>query len=271
MLVLIGCAPSPVEVIAIANEGFLVRSPRCAVLVDALFRATAPYPEFFQQGPSEDLIERITAGRGEFANIDVAFVTHVHGDHFHAETALAFLENHPRALLVGTDAVMEHMAALAGYEAVSDRIVAPAHVVGSCQRVEWGGVKASVCVARHSGSGGIINNIYIVEMDGFRFLHEGDADRDPSTFTTLDLPEEGLDLAFMHDWFVLNAGRAVLTEILEPRAVILMHHRWERAEETRERVEQLPDDLASTLPPVTVFGAELENAVFRLCGRESGG
>jgi hypothetical protein len=105
----------------------------------------------------------------------------------------------------------------------------------------------------------------------FRPLHEGDADRDPSTFATLDLPEEGLDLAFMHDWFVLNAGRGVLTEILEPRAVVLMHHRWERAEETRERVEQLPDDLASTLPPVTVFGAELENAVFRLCGRESGG
>jgi L-ascorbate metabolism protein UlaG (beta-lactamase superfamily) len=262
VVALTGCSAGPIEVTAIANEGFLVRSPQHAVLVDALFRATAPYPKFFQQGPSEGLVQQMIAGEGEFADIEIAFVTHSHGDHFHADTALAFLENHPRALLVGTDAVVDHMAALEGYDAVSDRIVAPARRVGSSQRIEWGGVKASVHVARHSGSGEIINNIYIVEMGRFRFLHEGDADRDPSTFAALDLPEEGLDLAFMHDWFVLNAGRGVLTEILEPRAVVLMHHRWEQAAEARSRLENLPEDVASILPPVTVFGAELETVVF---------
>jgi hypothetical protein len=90
-----------------------------------------------------------------------------------------------------------------------------------------------------------------------------DADRSPATFAGLELPEEGLDLAFLHDWFVLNDGRGVLTEILNPRAVVLMHHRWERAEETRERFKRLPDGVASTLPPVTVFGAEGESVVFK--------
>jgi L-ascorbate metabolism protein UlaG (beta-lactamase superfamily) len=263
VLTLAGCADGPIEVTAIANEGFLIRSRRCAVLVDALFRATAPYPEFFQQGPTDELVQRMIDGDDVFADIDVAFVSHAHGDHFQAETALAFLENHPETLLVGTDGVVELMAVLKGFDAVSDRVVVPTVVGDSCGPIEWGGVKASVCVTRHSGGGEITNNIAIVEMGRFRFLHEGDADRSPATFAGLELPEEGLDLAFLHDWFVLNAGREVLTEILQPRAVVLMHHRWEQADETRERIEQLPDGVASALPPVTVFGAEGESVVFK--------
>jgi L-ascorbate metabolism protein UlaG (beta-lactamase superfamily) len=272
VLTFLGCAGGPIEVTAIANEGFLIRSRRCAVLVDALFRATAPYPEFFQQGPSDELVQLMINGDGVFADIDVAFVSHAHGDHFHAETALAFLENHPETLLVGTDGVVAQMAVTAGFDAVSDRIVVPKVAGGdSCEHIEWGGVKASVCVARHSGGGEIFNNIAIVEMDGFRFLHEGDAERSSTTFASLELPEEGLDLAFLHDWFVLNAGREVLTEIVQPRAVVLMHHRWERAEETRERVNQLPDAVASALPPVTVFGAEGESIVFKTAKGKAAG
>ena len=123
-------------------------------------------------------------------------------------------------------------------------------------------LRSNACFVWHSGGREVANNIYIVEIDGFRFLHEGDADRSPATFPGLELPEGGLDLAFMHDWFVLNDGREVVTDILQPRAVVLMHHRWERAAETRQRLEQLPMEIASTLPPVTVFGAELESATF---------
>ena len=66
----------------------------------------------------------------------------------------------------------------------------------------------------------------------------------------------------MHDWFVFNDGREVVTDILRPKAVVLMHHRWERAAETRQRVERLPTEIASILPPIKVFGAERESASF---------
>jgi len=261
-LVIAGCAAPPVEVTAIANEGFLIRSARRTVMVDALFRATAPYPEFFSQGPSEDLERQMVAGDPPFTQIDIALVTHSDGDHFHAGTAFEFLENHPETLLVGTVDVLEALAALDEYDDIADRVVAPARTHGSCERIEHRAVEIDACFVWHSGGREVANNIYLVEMDGFRFLHEGDADRSPATFSGLELPERGLDLAFMHDWFVLNEGRDILTEILRPRAVVLMHHRWERAAETRQRVEQLPHDIASTLPPITVFGAERESAVF---------
>jgi L-ascorbate metabolism protein UlaG (beta-lactamase superfamily) len=261
LLAIVGCAAPTVEVVAIANEGFLVRSHRRAVLVDALFRATAPYPEFFSQGPSEDLVRQMVTGEGPFNQVDLALVTHSDGDHFHARTAFEFLENHPETLLVGSIDVLEALSAMEGFDAIADRVDAPARTHGSCERIEHSAVEITACFVWHSGRE-VANNIYLVEMGGFRFLHEGDADRSPATFAGLELPEEGLDLAFMHDWFVLNDGRQIVTEILKPRAVVLMHHRWERAGETRDRVEQLPAEIFLTLPPVTVFGAELENATF---------
>lgn len=261
-LVTVGCAAPTVEVTAIANEGFLIRSAGRTALVDALFRATAPYPEFFSQGPSEDLVRQMISGEGVFRRVDLVLVTHSDGDHFHAATAVEFLENHPESLLVGTVEVLDALAALEGFDEFADRVVAPARTHGACKRVEHRGIEVNACSVWHSGGREVANNIYIVEMDGFRFLHEGDADRSPATFAGLELPEGGLDLAFVHDWFVLNDGREVVTEILRPNAVVLMHHRWERATETRQRVERPPTEMASILPPITVFGAERESASF---------
>lgn len=257
-----GCAAPTVEVTAIANEGFLLSSGRRAVLVDALFRATAPYPEFFSQGPSEVLVKRMISGKGVFSRIDVALVTHSDADHFHAATAFEFLQNHPETLLVGTVEVLEALADFEGFHGIADRVVAPARTHGFCNEVEHRGVRVNACSVWHSGGREVANNIYIVEMDGFHFLHEGDADRSPATFASLELPEGGLDLAFVHDWFVLNDGLEVVTEILQPEAVVLMHHRWEKAGEARQRIDQLPAEIASTLPPISVFGAECESASF---------
>lgn len=255
------CAESPVEVIAIANEGFCIRFAGRTILVDALFRATAPYPEFFSQGPSEDLIRQMVAGEEPFNHVDLALVTHSDGDHFHAGTAFEFLENHPETVLIGTDDVLKALSAMDGFDVIADRVVVLARTHASCERLEHRDVQVDACRVWHSGGREVANNIYIVDMDGFRFLHEGDADRSPATFARLELPEQGLDLAFLHDWFVLNAGHPVVSEILEPRTVVLMHHRWERADETRRRVEQLAAEIASTLPPITVLGSELESVV----------
>ena len=257
-----GCGPKTVEVVAVANEGFLIRSGGRTVLVDALFRATAPYPEFFSQGPSKELVRRMIDGEGVFADIDLALVTHSDGDHFHAETVLSFLENHTETLLVGTGDVVESLAAEEGFEAVADRVVAPVRSHGSCASLVHQTIEVTACFVWHSGGREVANNIYIVDLDGFTLLHEGDADRSPASFAGLERGDSAIDLAFLHDWFVLNDGRPVVTDILDPGAVVLMHHRWERAAETRRRVEELPGDIATTLPPVTVLGSELESVTF---------
>ena len=259
-----GCAPTEVEVIAIANEGFLVSSGRHAVLMDALFRATAPYPEFFQEGPSEDLLQRMFAGDGEFAHVDLALVSHVHRDHFDAETARTFLQQHPETMLVGSDGVAAELAGHGGFEEIAERVVVPVRALGSCRRAEINDIEVTACLVPHAGSGEPDNMIFIVDMDGFRFLHEGDADMTRAAFEGLDLGERGVDLCFMHGWYATGDGRSIVTELLRPRALVLMHHRWAQASQAREAVNRLTSENAAELPPITVFSAELERKRFRI-------
>jgi L-ascorbate metabolism protein UlaG (beta-lactamase superfamily) len=259
-----GCAPAEVEVVAIANEGFLVSSGHNTVLTDALFQATGPYPEFFQQAPSEDLLQRMISGDGEFARVDLAFVSHTHQDHFNAETAQAFLESHPETLLVGTEGVAEALAGLEGFDEIADRIVVPVTTRNSCTRVEISGIDVTACLVAHSGGRDPDNMVFIVDLDGFRFLHEGDADMTRAAFEGLDLGDGGLDLCFMHGWYATGSGRDIVTQVLRPRELVLMHHRWAQAPQEQEAVDRLRPETAETLPSITVFSAELERKTFRM-------
>lgn len=256
------CAKPSVEILAVANSGFLIRSSSHTVMVDALFRATAPYPKFAQQGPSENLIDLMVSGGGAFEHVDLVLVTHAHPDHFHAQTVVDFLGAHHESVLVTTDEVAAAMAEVPGCEAVAERMIVPSLEPGQCTLINAGGIPTSVCRVLHSGAE-TPNNIYLVEIDGFTFLHEGDAERTMETFGRVPIPAEGLDVAFLHDPFVFDPEtRKILTEVINPRAVVLVHLRWDAAKPTRQRLAELDPELAQTLPPVTVFGAETARSTF---------
>ena len=256
-------AAAQVEVTALANEGFLLRSASRSVLVDGLFRATAPYPEFFQQGPSEELLGRMMKGAGSFERIDVALVTHHHADHHDAATAVEFLLHHPETLLVGTPSVVATMREIEAFGEVAGRVIQPVIDWGSCADLVAGGVEVRVCRARHSGIPELPNQVYRVNLEGFMLVHEGDADLSRSTFTGLELADDAVDLAFVHSWWVTSdEGREALMSDLKPSAIVLMHHRWTMAGRARESVARLPIEVRRRLPPVTVFEGEGERRVF---------
>jgi L-ascorbate metabolism protein UlaG (beta-lactamase superfamily) len=257
------CAKPSVEVLAVANSGFLIRSSNHTVLVDALFRATAPYPKFAQQGPSENLIDLMVSGGGAFEHVDLVLITQAEADHFHAQTVVDFLASHGESVLVTTDEVAAALAGGAGYETIAPRVIVPSLDADQCTSIEAGGIPVSVCRTSRSGAE-TANNIYVVEIDGFTFLHEGDAEDTTETLSQITVPDGGLDVAFLHDRFVFDpAGRTILTEVIGARAVVLMHLRWDAAKPTRKRLAELDPEVVENLPPITVFGAETARSTFQ--------
>jgi len=193
----------------------------------------------------------------------MALVTHHHADHHDAQVAVDFLERHPETLLVGTEAVAATMAEKSGFSEVADRVIVPALTWGGCADVEPNGIEVRVCRLPHSGIPELPNHVYRVNLEGFRFVHEGDVDLSAASFRDLGLADDGLDLAFLHSWWITShEGRGVVSQWLQPRAVVLMHHRWAMAEDAREQLAQLPPEVLGALPPVKVFGAEAEKEVF---------
>ena len=76
------------EITYLANEGFLVRTPDGNLLIDAFLRqAYAGYPALTSEAHA-----RMVAAQAPFDQVDLALVSHVHGDHFQPDSAAAFLK-----------------------------------------------------------------------------------------------------------------------------------------------------------------------------------
>ena len=95
-------------------------------------------------------------------------------------------------------------------------------------------------------------------------MHEGDAALNAASFAGLVDGATPPDLAVLHSWWVTAfEGRQATLDLLRPRSVVLMHHRWSMAAETRARIAALGAEERRALPPVLVFGDELETQSFR--------
>ena len=197
-------ADQPIEIRMIANMGVMISQGETKVLIDALF--TDVYDGRFRVPTPEDR-EAMISGTGEFEGVDAALFTHVHGDHFNADEALALLELNPDAEMVlsqqSLDAVTEVEAGHA-----SDRLVGidPVDVYG--RRV----LEAESFVVDPRGlfhTDGIENISFAISFGETTFLHLGDTNPDRADFSVWD--DIDIDVVLYPVWFAQSeAGLAVL-------------------------------------------------------------
>jgi len=94
---------SGIEVTYIANEGVLISAGNRQALIDGLHREYKPDYLF----PSPDLLKKIETAQPPFDQIDLVLVSHIHLDHFHAESVGLHLKSNRRATLVSSQQVVE--------------------------------------------------------------------------------------------------------------------------------------------------------------------
>jgi L-ascorbate metabolism protein UlaG (beta-lactamase superfamily) len=80
----------------LANCGFFYEASRSKVLIDPF---GTEYGNFFYL-PSNETRSNIIEGKVPFNDVDLLLITHVHGDHFNAKLAEAFLLNNPKAKMI---------------------------------------------------------------------------------------------------------------------------------------------------------------------------
>jgi glyoxylase-like metal-dependent hydrolase (beta-lactamase superfamily II) len=102
-------SPPTVDVTFLANEGVLLSAGETRVVIDGLFQ---PYKTYAVM-PAADR-ERIEASQPPFDGIDLVLVSHMHGDHFHAESVARHLRHNPQATLVTSGQVVAEVAARLG-------------------------------------------------------------------------------------------------------------------------------------------------------------
>ncbi|MDH3528286.1 MAG: MBL fold metallo-hydrolase [Acidobacteriota bacterium] len=217
----------------IANEGISIDSGSNHILLDAIHRRYKPEYAF----TPEDILSKIESSRYPYNRFNLILVSHNHGDHFNAESIAMHLMNNSSATLVSSDQVIDEvlkardeLAGSTGRKASSpSQFIRIKHEWKKSAVYEGEGLKVRFLGLLHANSKlpayrDIQNFGHLIEIDGKKLLHIGDADIFTENFGSFGLENEVIDVAFVPYWFLLSKdGRAILNKELKAKTVVAIH------------------------------------------------
>lgn len=234
-------APEPVELelLYLANEGFLLRSGETSVLIDAF--VAEPYGPY--AAVPEELRRKILAGEGPFADVDLALTSHRHRDHFQAEVAAEFVRARPAVPFLSSPQVVDDLRASLDDPELSGRLDARVPGAGESVRLEANGVTVELLRLPHSGgarTADVQNLGHLLTVGGARILHVGDAELGEEALERYALGTRAIDLALVPYWWLVDAeSLARVHARTGAKHLVAMHVPPEEVAEVRARLARL--------------------------------
>jgi L-ascorbate metabolism protein UlaG (beta-lactamase superfamily) len=258
---------NPMEIMYIANDGFLIKASNKKILIDALF---GKFESDWCYVPTGEIIEKMETGTEPFDQIDVILISHSHIDHFNAEIVLNHLESNEAGILICPRQVMQELEKDKRYEKLSARVkeITPAYEIG-CQSVDVKGMEIKVWRLAHSSyyieseetrqkynkHENVQNLGFTIEIDHKKIFHGGDWAYDDAGRNTNPLEEEKNYLAFLGIGAYLRLygpdGR-IIDESKKPENIVLMHI------PPAINIEELTEEEKKTISATTVFKSPME-------------
>ncbi len=227
------------EITYIANEGVLIASNEKQVLIDGLHREYKPGYAFL---PAPER-EKIEIAKAPFDKIDLILVSHIHLDHFHPEAVGLHLQHNLKSILVSSHQVVDDVAKnFKEFEAIKSRVTGATPPLKEKVAMKAAGIDFEILGLGHgSGRWGWIQNLgHVIKLGGKKLLHVGDVDASAEIFEKFELDKEGIDIAFLPVWFLLEpAGQAVVREHIKPRQIIAVHISPAEADDVVRRIKQI--------------------------------
>jgi L-ascorbate metabolism protein UlaG (beta-lactamase superfamily) len=231
----------------IGNEGALISSGDKQVLIDGLHREYKPAYDF----PPPALLASLESAKPPYNEVDLVLVSHMHLDHFHPESVGRHLFNNPKAVLVSSQQVVDSVAKeFDGFKEIEARVKRATPEWKNSITFNESGIKLRVLGLRHSGERfvGIQNLGHLIEINGVKLLHIGDADISIENFSSFRLDQEGIDIAFIPFWYLSSdSGRSLVRDHIKPKQVIAVHVSPADASDVTEQIKKLfPDAITFT-------------------------
>ena len=211
--------PREIEVVHLANEGFLLRAGEDAVLIDAF--VAEPYSIYAALSP--EAADALATAAAPFDKVKVALASHVHRDHFQPEIAGAFLDSAPSAVFASSPDALELLRQELG-SSKGMRAVLPEE--GQRVTLDVEGVQVEFLRLSHgTGRFQSIQNLgHVIRIGGQKILHVGDAQVAPQVFAPYELVKERIDVALVPYWYFDSPeGRRIVKEQFNARHVVAVH------------------------------------------------
>ncbi len=186
--------PGRTGVTYVGNAGFMINIGDKKILIDALFTGF----EGSYQLPQE-VQEKLRLAQAPFDDVDLIIVTHAHGDHIDPEMVRQHMQNNPEAIFASTQQMVDALKDFA------DRSVGFNPTKEIPQTKVTNGINVEAFYLPHGKEARIINNGFLISVDGISLFHTGDVDFNQFTFNefrSLKLPERKIDLAFIQHFYL---------------------------------------------------------------------
>lgn len=211
-------AETTVKITYMANDGVMIEDENHKVLIDAM---PSTLTGWIPVSPGEQV--KMEQGKVPYHDINVAMITHNHGDHFNPQSSLNFLTNNKEATIIAPPQVRSSI----NRPGVSD--ISPAFQQSITQEVN--GVKITVYHLRHFNLFGndfsaVQNYVYLVELGGKKIIHFGDVDYERANLASTELASlGGVDVAIIPTFHTLISAenKLLIEEEIAPQLIMGIH------------------------------------------------
>lgn len=258
------------EVMYIANKGFLIKVSNKKILIDALFgRFEADWCDI----PAGEIIEKMEKGTKPFDQVDVILISHAHIDHFNAEIVLSHLESNKAGILICPQQVIQELEKDERFKEFCSRVkeITPEYEIGS-QSIDLKGMSIKVWRLAHSSyyieseetkqkynkHENMQNLGFTIEIDHKKIFHGGDWAYDGVRWNTNPLEDEKVDLAFLSGGTYLRLNdpdNRIIDESKMPKNIVL-------SIPPSVHLEELTEEEQKAISATTVFRSQMEIKYF---------
>lgn len=185
-----------VDVSYVGNSGFLITIGDKKILIDALFKGF--------EGDyilPQDIQNKLYKAQAPFDDVDLIVVSHAHGDHVDLDMLKQHMQINPKTVFASTQQLVNVLTDSTnrwiGFNPTKEK--SESKVIGD--------IKIEAFYLPHGPDSRIINNGFLVSVNGISFFHTGDVDFDQFTFEefrSLQLVERKIDLSFIQHFYLTS-------------------------------------------------------------------
>ncbi len=234
----------------VANMGVIVNSGDWKVMIDCLF--DGPTGGRF---PAPETLDSIINGIPPFDDIDLVLVTHKDRDHFDSAVAVQYLEARPEPILVvPADAAEKMRLTGSGWSNIESRVIIIDLKVGEKLRTNVASIPITVFSTTHGNTAWPMNLMYLIEINGWRVFHEGDASGKADDYLAFGLDTVEIGLSVMQYSWPFHAHRPYrlfFQDVFKSDHIALAHIKIKEesvAEDKIDKVRKYYKDIFPLLP-----------------------
>ncbi len=205
-------AQSPRVVLTyLANMGVLLEGGEKRIVIDGFHRGGLP--EYAAVPP--ELLAPLEQAREPFGALDLVLTTHRHLDHFDAGSVVARLGADTGVAYVAAPETVDSLYARTTLPTRHSRVRGVAPPEHGEQRLTVSGIGVAVLDLRHNPtpSRRVANVGFLLELEGLRILHVGDADPTGANFDPHRLAARRVDVAIVPFWYLTGRDDTVRRSI----------------------------------------------------------